>query len=174
MGLKKKKYNSQINMPEGGISLTSFMDVMIVLIFFLVKSMTVSSTNLNTPKGIHLPKVKAGQEAKQALVVSISAAEVWADYKPVMKLDHGDFLSKDIGEDGRTLEPLKAYLDKENSKRLAIYKGMGNLDFLPPGKILIQADHHLPFKLVKYLLHTAATSGYSDYKFVVVKDKDGG
>ena len=167
MALKKNR--TQLNMPEAGVNLTAFMDVMIVLIFFLVKSFSVSSTNLSPPKDIKLPKVVEGKEAEEALVVSLSKNEVRADYKPIMQLNNGDFTISDIDQDGRTLKPLYNFLAKENTKRLALYQGMGNLSLLPPGKILIQADRQLPFKTVKYLLYTAAKSGYSDYNFVVVK-----
>ena len=75
------------------------------------------------------------------------------------------FPDSEVGKDGRTLVKLKEALIDQAKRRYAIFKDAPDLSILPPGKILIQADHTLPFGTLKYLLHTAAVSSYRDYRF---------
>lgn len=166
MPLIKQKKKS--NLPEFNINITALMDILTVLLFFLVKSFTVSSSTLTPPDDIKLPTAKVQENAKEAITVSVSVNEVRFNNDIIIKLNRGRFPRTVIGEDNRTLKPLFALLDKEDKKRREIYKEQINTEFFPPGKILIQADHKLPFRLLKFILHTAAVAGYKDYQFLVV------
>ncbi len=153
--------------PEMSMNITALMDILTVLLFFLIKSYNVSASSLTPPKDITLPKSRTEDKAEQSIVLAITKTAVLLNNDPIAQLQQGNFARRDIAGDNRTVLPIKKILDQEQKKRLAIYKDEGNLSFLPPGKILIQADYKLPFNVLKYLLHTAAISGYSDYQFVI-------
>lgn len=166
MAIRKTKKRESL--LDFGVNITSLLDVMVILIFFLIKSFAVSSSALETPKGIRLPTVISKVEASETVKVSISSMDLKAENKRILSLINGRIPGNLIDpNDSRTIIPLKKYLQKQREKKLAIYKGAGNISFIPPGKVLIQADKELPFSLLKYIFHTAAVAGYSDYQLVV-------
>lgn len=171
MALIKNKINKKLNLPEININIVALMDILTVLLFFLVKSFTVTSSTLTTADDIRLPTTIIDDKAKETITISLSKNELRFNNEILIKLKNGKFPASVIGSDSRTLLPLKKLLVKEDKKRRAVFAGMENSQFLPPGKILIQSDKDLPFKLLKYLLHTSATSGYKDFQFLV-ENKD--
>lgn len=165
--IKKKK----VHLPEMGLNITSLIDVLTVMIFFLIRAMTVTSESVNIPEGVRLPAAVSDIQVEEASVVSISAKELRLNHDIVTQLQNGRFAPSEIAGDGRTLSRLKSVLEKERQKKKKLFVAKGGADFLPPGKILIQADRGLHFETLKYLLHTASVSGYADYQFVVVPRK---
>jgi biopolymer transport protein ExbD len=87
-----------------------------------------------------------------------------------MKYENYKFAKRDIASDQRTLIPLEKVLAEKYSKRQEIYVGLEDVkaENIPAPKLLIQADKELPFGTMKYLLHTVAKVGYTDYQFIVL------
>ncbi|MBL7663488.1 MAG: biopolymer transporter ExbD [Bacteriovoracaceae bacterium] len=168
MALKKKK-SKKMTSTGTDVNITSLMDVLTVLLFFLIKSATVSSLELTPPKGMKLPTAEMKEEPKEAIKIALSKDMLVVDEKTMVKLDAGRFPASYLMEDGRTIKPLKEFLVQEYQKKKDFYKDVAdeNVDLLPPPTLLIQADHKLPFGTLKHLLHTAAISGFADYQFVV-------
>ncbi|MEW6056211.1 MAG: biopolymer transporter ExbD [Bdellovibrionota bacterium] len=169
MGLKRKN-KPRVHLEEVPLNITALLDMMTVLLFFLIQSFMVSSMALTPPAGVRLPTSSKVAEPEETVVVALSAKELRGDNKLLTTLAEGKFKPYEIAPDHRTIIPLKEFLDKEQKKRLAVYKGAGDLSILPPGKLLIQADKEIPFGILKYVLHTATVTGYSDYQFVVVSE----
>lgn len=152
------------------VNITSLMDVLTVLLFFLIKSMSVTAVNLDTPKDVRLPASTIENQAEEAVVITLSANKITVDKKEILLLDKGDFKKIDIGTDSRTILPLKKLLDEMFKNRMAFYKDIEDVDKnnIPVPKVLIQADKELKFGTIKYMLHTVASSGYTDYQFIVI------
>lgn len=167
MGLLRKKRRKK-EMLDLSLNITSLMDVLTVLLFFLLKSFSVASNTLTAPPGVRLPASEVKGKIEETVVVAMTSQGVLANSELVVKVDKGGrFLASDLGADQRTLMPLKKFLDVQFAKRNKIFGTEVDLTQLPPGRILFQADKELPFATLKHLLHTAAASGYSDYQFVV-------
>ena len=152
------------------ININSLLDVLTVLLFFLLKSSNMSTSLQDPPKGLRLPASHADVKPEETSTVALASDRLYFNNKPVVTLQSHTFRSSDVGRDGRTIGKLKALLDKENQKRIAVFKDL-DPTLIPPGKILIQADKMLTFGTVKYLLHTLTLSGYSNYQFVVKDTK---
>ena len=169
MSLKKKK-NRRVSLVESNVNITALLDVLTVLLFFLIKSSSVTTLTLSPPDEIRLPASIATSEAEESVRVSLSKTKLIADNDLVIKLQNQKFAPQEIGPDSRTIVKLQSYLTKQLEKKKALFKGIGDINELPPNKIIIQTDKELPFGLIKYLLHTAAISGYSDYEFVIIPE----
>jgi biopolymer transport protein ExbD len=154
-------------MLEFTLNVTSLMDVLTVLLFFLVKSYSVSQAALQTPQGLRLPASTAKGDLEETVAVALTSTELRVNNQVLVTLDQGRFNPKDLARDGRTIVLLKHALDDEYAKRNAVFKEEGTTDNLPPGRVIIQSDRQLEFAVVKYVLHTAAQSHYNDYEFVV-------
>src|SRR4051794_2032249 len=163
--LKKRKHRREL--MEFTLNVTSLMDVLTVLLFFLVKSYSVSQAALATPQGLRLPASTANGELEETVAVALTAKELRVNNNVLVTLTNGRFDAKDLGRDGRTIMPLKKLLDEEYAKRNQLFSAEGTTEGLPPGRVLIQSDKALEFATIKFLLHTAAQSHYNDYEFVV-------
>jgi biopolymer transport protein ExbD len=161
---KRKERREQL---EFSLNVTSLMDVLTVLLFFLVKSYSVSQTALATPEGLRLPASVVKADLEETVSVSLTNKELRINNAVVATLVGGKFESKDLSKDGRVVLPLKTFLDSEYKKRNAVFNSAGMLDNLPPGRVMIQSDKDLSFGTVKFILHTAAVANYNDYEFVV-------
>jgi len=171
MGLKRRS-RITAKLPEVSINITSLMDVLTVLLFFLVKSFSVTSASVDLPKDVRLPASVSDDQFEEGVTVALSKEALYFHNKPIIKLSNGHFKSDDLAGDRKTLIALKDILDRENAKRKSVFQGAGDLSFLPPGKIVIQSDKKLPFGVVKHLLHTATVAGYTDYQFVIQKEEN--
>jgi biopolymer transport protein ExbD len=185
MALKKRRVKRHLLVM--GLNITSLIDVLTVLIFFLVKSMTVTSVVISPPADLKIPKTVSDTPLEDSVSISISNNELRLNNEFVLKLENGYVEKKLLDSDQRTIKPLKELLEKEYSKK---YQSLENASVskkserLPAsniqnqstkneptekfqGKIIIQADKDLPFHSIQFLLHTAAVSGFTDYQFVV-------
>lgn len=166
MGIIRKKRRKR-EMLEFSLNITSLMDVLTVLLFFLMKSFSVSASVLNPPEGVRLPSSTFKGAVEETVTLAMSEKEIRANDQVIVQIKGGRFLPDQLGRDQRTITALKAFLDEQFKKRNEIYKGQIEPASLPPGKVLIQADRSLTFASLKYLFHTAAAAGYTDYQFVV-------
>lgn len=158
------------HLPEQNLNITSLMDVLSVLLFFLIKSFSMTASQIDIPDGIRVPAAVSQEQMEEGIAVSLSKDSLIFQGQVIAKLNNGRFNPSDIGSDRRTIVPLQAILDKENKKRMAIFKNAGSLSMLPPGKIIVQSDKNLTYGTMKYLLHTASYANYNDFQFVVEDD----
>jgi biopolymer transport protein ExbD len=165
VALKKRKHRRE--MLEFTLNVTSLMDVLTVLLFFLVKSYSVSQAALAQPQGLRLPASTAKGDIEETVAVALTSKDLLVNNQSIAKLVNGHFSPKDIAKDGRTIVPLKKLLDAEYTKRNAVFSEEGATENLPPGRVIIQSDKQLEFATVKFVLHTAAQSHYNDYEFIV-------
>ncbi len=165
MALRKRKHKRE--QLEFSLNVTSLMDVLTVLLFFLVKSYSVSQTALAMPEGLRLPASLVKADLEETVSVALTGKELRINNAVVATLVDGKFEAKDLSKDGRVVLPLKNFLDEEYKKRNAVFSSAGMTENLPPGRVMIQSDKDLSFGIVKFVLHTAAVANYNDYEFVV-------
>lgn len=170
MARRRRKRIRRSGEAEANINITSLMDVLTVLLFFLLKTMSQTASEINTPKDIRLPAGKSEDVASSAVTVNVSEKELRVNDKLITKLSNKNFYFADFDLDKRTITPLRKVLETEIEKRNSIYQGVGDISFLPEAKVLIQADKSLNFSVIKHVLHTVAIAGYTSYQFVVTKD----
>jgi biopolymer transport protein ExbD len=166
----KKKINRRIT-NENGVNITALMDVMVVLLFFLVHSFTISSIDQPPPEDIRLPLSKTEKKPENAVTVALGERALYVNGQKLLAVSKGRFPAGVIEKDERTLGPLKKVLEEEFNKKKTLYREVGGEELMPPGRILIQADKKLPFKTMKLILHTASVSGYTDYQFITKPDE---
>jgi biopolymer transport protein ExbD len=167
--LKRRKRREMLQFT---LNVTSLMDVLTVLLFFLVKSYSVSQAALQIPQGMRLPASTVKGELEETVALALSNKELRFNNQVLLTLENGKFNPKDIGKDGKTITQLKHLLDDEYAKRNTLFSEEGTTDNLPPGRVIIQSDKQLEFAVLKFVLHTAAQAHYNDYEFVVENPED--
>jgi len=158
-------------MTDSNVNITALMDILTVLLFFLIKSFSLSSTSLSIPDGVRLPASFTNSPVVDAVKLSLSEKELKADHQLLANLKNGQFRGSDLSRDHKTITSLKEYLDVQMQKKKALIPEGAREEDETFGKLIIQADKELSFKTLKLVLHTAASSGYEDYQFIVKEEE---
>ncbi len=159
MGFVKKKRREKKEPLD--LDITSLLDILVILLVFLLKSYNASDLKLDVKKGITLAVSSTTQLGQTAVNIQISKEkEMWMDNKNIgtaqMNGDlitnlHSELLARKAIEITRL--PASRYQD---SKKKDEHR-----------RINIVLDKDLTYKTMKMIMHTAATAGYSKFKFIV-------
>jgi biopolymer transport protein ExbD len=149
------------------LQITSMADIFTILLVFLLKSYSASATNIAPSAGMHLPQAVGQDQMVEALKVEISEDAVQVEGQPVATLEHFQFKADDLKDGGMLSKSLTAALERERKRQLMI--AASNSDVKVDPKIIVVADHKVPYQTVKSVLASAATQGYTDFKLAVFK-----
>jgi biopolymer transport protein ExbD len=141
-------------------------DIFMILLVFLLKSHATGATNVNPSAGLRLPEARTDGEQVQALKVEVSENAVQVDDKPVSKLNHFRFDTKDLRARAVSLS-LEAAIKMARERQDLIAKS--NPEVKSDKRLLIVADQRVPYVTMKTVVLTAALHEFSDLKLVVVK-----
>lgn len=145
------------------LNLTPMIDMFVVLVIFLLMTFSTSGEILFIQKDIELPSATMSDELSQAPVVIIGAGLVSIEGFRVGRID-------DIAEDENfEIADLSERLNnlKKNFQQLH-----PNEQF--PGKIIIQGDKEVNFRVLKKVMFTCTSVGYTNINFAVLPVGGGG
>ncbi|MBN2800126.1 MAG: biopolymer transporter ExbD [Deltaproteobacteria bacterium] len=164
-----------------GLSITSLMDMMTIILVFLLKSYGSDDIAVKPSADMQLPVSTSLAAPKLAVNVMVSQKEIVVDGVGVLLLTrHNDEKS---GEEvaavpadekhGQLISKLyERLLEKaEQAKDLASRTG-NREEFEFKGEILLQCDKNLPFSVVREVMYTAGQAQFGNFRFVVVKGSD--
>jgi biopolymer transport protein ExbD len=144
--------NNSVFRPQ----LTSLVDIMVILLFFLIQSFSVEG-NLVTPStDLELPVSTSKKPPQVYNSIHITRTNVIVNDLVITTNDKiaasDDFLIKDI------FTLMQAIKSKSNDSATA-------------GKLLIQADKEVPFAIVKKVMFSCSKAGFDDFKVLVIQDE---
>ncbi len=138
------------------LSLTSLMDVFTNLVFFLLVSQGV--TEIKEPKkDIRLPDSYVEVKPRPTVVVMVSETYVLVDGEPTVSLD--DFKAAK----GDSVVEVRERLAELKSKVI----GLNEQTNAQSDEVTILAHKTIPFNVVKKLMSTCASAGYSKISLAV-------
>lgn len=139
-----------------GLSLTSMIDFLIVVVVFLLISFDASGEKPVT-KGVRLPDAENTQDMIEAPIVAIAGSQILLDGKSAGNT-RGVEEQKRLQRIDELFNVLKQR--RENWKAM-----QPNKEF--PGVIVLQIDQDVPAVVVKSVFQTAAFAGYPNVSFMV-------
>ena len=166
LGKSQLQARTKKNLSQS-LNLTSMVDFMSVIVIFLLMNFSASGDAMYNQPDIRLPSATVGEEVERVPVVTVSANGIGLEGNPV-----ADSETVMLGEGDAGLERLEQELLSEKATFKALRPGE-QFD----GKVIIAADEHVPYKLVRRVFNTAAKAGYVRVHYVVrlaAKAKDGG
>ncbi len=141
------------------LQITALIDTLVIILLFLLKSISSESLELEQSKGITMPMVNNGISTGAGSRLDISAEGVsWNGQTYVQTKDFN--VKKPVnGADGwKALEvAITASVSQE--------KAENKFD----GKLMLQADKKTPFPVLQEVLRVAKSHGYKDIRFVAAK-----
>jgi biopolymer transport protein ExbD len=140
------------------MNLTSLMDVFTILVFFLLVN---SATNevLETPKRITLPNSAALDKPRETVVIFISPDEVTVQGDSVARV--ADILAMS----GQDIEPIGVKLAELSSNII----GVSTQVIAESQEVTILADKSVPFRVIKKVMSTCTSQGYSHISLAVMQ-----
>ena len=161
---------------EGGLTITSLMDAMTIILCFLLKSYEATDVTVAASDDLQIPASSALQAIKTSVQLVISRRGILVDGDPVVENeevldDDGQptYQVADSEKKGQLITELyDELLDKaEEQKEIALNTGLEEAQF--KGQILLQCDRKLPFNLIREVMYTAGQAQFGEFKFVVIK-----
>jgi biopolymer transport protein TolR len=156
--LQKRAERRDRNQSHVDMNLVALIDIFTILIFFLLSSAT-GVEILASPKAVKLPQSTAETAPRETIVVVVSADEILVDGRRVAGVPEV------MGTEGDLIAPLKAELDVLRSSRKVIREENEALS----KAVTIMGDKHIPYRLLRKVMYTAARADFTDVSFAVIK-----
>jgi len=142
---------------DSSLNLTPMIDMFVVLTIFLLMTFSTSGEILFIQKDIELPSATRTDELEQAPAIIIGGGQVVAEGKAVGRMD-------DIAEDENfEIADLSEILNNLKKQYTQLHP---NQTFA--GKIIIQGDKTVPFRVLKKVMFTCTSVGYTNINFAVL------
>lgn len=146
------------------LNLAAMLDIMIILLFFLIKNYSATGNVVRIPKEINLPLSESENNNTTGVHVQVSPTEIWVDDKAVVKVD--DASSRTYDQDGRRIVSLYDELVKKRETMVQIQKSTEEAPQFS-GNVNLVIDKSIKYNYIKKILHTCAEAGFIKYKLVV-------
>jgi biopolymer transport protein ExbD len=167
-GPPQKKKRRALAEP-GGLSITSLMDVLTIILVFLIKSYTTNPVQLKAAKDLKMPFSTAMEEPPITTSMMVTLNNLVVDDTPCLKLENGMVADADLTQGGLLID--RCFLELQETvshqKRIASARKDGQGAFTET--LIVMVDRHVPFKLITQVMYTAGQAQFSKFKFAVVK-----
>src|ERR1041384_643241 len=158
--VQSKKFGRGKKGAYANIMLTSLIDVMTILVIFLLMNFSANGEVLYMSKDIKLPDAYHGAQLERAPVISVSGDAVTFDGRMLLQtadLEKGDVLNVPELEDA---------LRDEKRRYEQIHANDPDHPF--KGLVNVQADRHIPFKVIKRVMFACNQSGFGNINFAAL------
>ena len=145
--------------------ITPLVDMFVIIVLFLIANFSASGDILNQTKDIQLPTASHVKELEMQPVVMVSATQILIDGTLVGRVEdltRGDVLNIVELEDQLRIKK-KSYED--------LHAMAGDSQTFK-GDINIQAHKELPFKIIKRVMFSCTSAGYSNINFATLQGGD--
>ena len=157
-----RKGRSNKGLSSGGLNLVSLMDVFTILVFFLLVNSS-SSDVMEPPKNIKLPDSTVDAAPRETVVVMITPEEILVQGQPVAKTQ--DVLkSKDT-----VIASVKERLLLQKKKVIGIKTKIVSESL----EVTVLAHRTVPFRLMKKVMSSCTSAGYSKISLAVIQKAKG-
>lgn len=163
MARKTRKFGNS----EGGLSLTSMMDMMTIVLVFLIKQVDSEGQLITAAENLVLPLSTSMKSPKEVnLTVVVDANYVLVDNQKIIET------SLVAAQDSLMVPAMNEILkEKREAEKLhALQKGESADE---AGSIIVQLDKNMSYDVMYKVMATCGFSGYSNVAFAVTM-KNGG
>lgn len=141
---------------NAGLSLTSMIDFLIVVVVFLLMTFSASG-EVPAAKGVHLPQAENTLDMIDAPMVGVNGSQILVDGSPAGN-------TRAI-EESKRLQRIDELFNILKGKREVWKQLHPGKDF--PGVVVLQVDQDVQAVVVKSCFQTAAFAGYPNVSFMV-------
>ena len=167
-----RSYARKLSEPEviKDLNITPMMDMMTIILVFLLKSFSSSTSTINFDQNLQIPKSITQLKPKLAVTVTVTKKVLLVEGDGVAPINQGriDPAMKRDGENGYYISPLVDLLEKhaKREKRVAELTGQKF-----EAQLMIVADQTTPYRLLTEIIYSCGQAGYANYRLLVLKAK---
>ena len=145
-----------------GLSLTSLMDILTCLLFFVLKSFVAGGESTVPPPGLTLPSSTADNAQTTSLVVAVEKDAIYVSGERIASV------YEVLSDADLVIAPLAARAEAARSQMNALAAQRG----VAPAKshlVTIQGDSDIEFRVLRKVMYTLDRSGFPDIALAVLK-----
>jgi biopolymer transport protein ExbD len=167
-----RSYARKLSEPEvvKDLNITPLMDMMTILLVFLLKSFSSSTSTITFDQNLQVPKSFTELKPKLAVTVTLTKKVLLVEGDGIAPVNNGriDPAVKRDGENGYYITPLVEILEKhaKREKKVAEITGQ-KFD----AQLMIVADQSTPYRLLTEIIYSCGQAGYQNYRLLVLKAK---
>ena len=147
---------------HSGISLTSLMDILTCLLFFVLKSFVAGGETTVPPPGLRLPRSTADAAMTTSLVIAIDKEAILVGSERVASVQAAE------SSDQLLIQPLADRLVAAGQQMDEIAK-LKKSDKPESRIVTIQGDGDIEFRVLQKVMYTLNQSGFQDISLAVLK-----
>jgi biopolymer transport protein ExbD len=147
---------------HSGVTLTSLMDILTCLLFFVLKSFVAGGEVTAPPPGLDLPKSTAEQPQTSSLVVAIDRGSILVGSERIASVQDAEASPQML------IEPLATRLQAERDQMADIHRLQG-ADSTTVHVVTIQGDENIEFRVLQKVMYTVNQAGFRDIALAVIK-----
>ena len=168
-----RSYARKLSEPDviKDLNITPMMDMMTIILVFLLKSFTSSTSIIPQDANMSLAPSITRMTVKQAVPVTITKRVVLVEGEAVAPINNGkvDPALKRDGENGYYITPLVDILQRVSNKERKVAEMTGRpFD----SELMIIADRNTPYRLLTEILYSCGQAGYANYRLLVLKNRE--
>jgi len=186
--VKKKKKKSRGDDSEVVLNINSIMDIMTILLVFLMVSITSDPLSIQQNEKLKLAKSTADYPPENSIPITVSAAQILVDRKPVLKVecttqtgqqcqdqDYGEktnsyridkFHKKDQDDNQFLIQTLFKKLEEVVKMKKEEDEAMQQ-EFKGIATVVVHSE--IPFRILQEIVYTAGMAELSSLRFAVLK-----
>ncbi len=173
----RRRKRRRVIKKDFNLQLTSFMDILMITVVFLLKSYGISAMGVTQADHLELPNSTAPETVGEGLVVIVARDKIYVDNKPVLEfIGNPDEKKYQLPNDqvGSELSILPVFdalkLAKDNFELLASRsENPAEAQKQWTGDLFLQADKSVPYELLRKVMYTAGLVGYKRFRLTVQK-----
>ncbi len=155
---RRKKHNTDPGKVR--VNLTSMMDMFTIILVFLLKNYSTEGTLIQPSEYLTLPSSKIEKSPEVALDLVISKEWVMVNHEPIEKVNNI------LASEGLIIKNLQEKLSVYAREAKKMEEQYGTKF---SGKVTIQGDREIPYKLLVKVMATCGKSDYPNMRLVVYK-----
>jgi hypothetical protein len=153
-----------------GLMLTSMLDILCTMLFFLMKNFSEIQSDFAIGKDISLPYSSSLNVPMPALQLVVTQKAILLDDEKIADIENGHIKADIRG--GNFIVPLAQKLEEQKKKHQVIPDAQKQDPKSFAGTIVMQADKSLPFSVLKKVIYTAGVQDFVMLKLAVLKKPD--
>jgi len=167
-----RSYARKLAEPEviKDLNITPMMDMMTIILVFLLKSFSSSTSTINFNQDLQVPKSLTQLKPKLAVTLTLTKKVILVEGDAVAPVNAGrvDPTVKRDGENGYYITPLVEILEK-HAKREKKVADLTGQKF--EAQLMVVADQTTPYRLLTEIIYSCGQAGYANYRLLVLKAK---
>lgn len=161
-GRRMGRHRKTLGAQKGALRMTSLMDILTTLLFFLLKTFVADAGPSSPPPDVVLPNSSSQESTENSIVIAVSKESILLGEKHIVQVADA------AGSEGLFLTDLAQVLEGEWAQMEDLAKRTGREDELA-ARVTIQGDRDMPFAILQKVMFTCNQSGFDQISLAIIQ-----